>query len=86
MRLVSLIPLGTKIDFMRFRKMAGSSSIAMAILSIVFFLVLGLNYGIDFRGGILSVWYADGVGRVRIRGYASDLRQHDYVLVDYHVQ
>ena len=38
---------------MRFRKMAGSSSIAMAILSIVFFLVLGLNYGIDFRGGIL---------------------------------
>ncbi len=53
MRLVSLIPLGTKIDFMRFRKMAGSSSIAMAILSIVFFLVLGLNYGIDFRGGIL---------------------------------
>ena len=53
MRLVSLIPLGIKIDFMRFRKMAGSSSIAMAILSIVFFLVLGLNYGIDFRGGIL---------------------------------
>ena len=40
----------------------------------------------DFRGGILSVWYADGVGRVRIRGYASDLRQHDYVLVDYHMQ
>ncbi len=53
MRLVSLIPLGTKIDFMRFRKVAGSSSIAMAILSIVFFVVLGLNYGIDFRGGIL---------------------------------
>ncbi len=53
MRLVSLIPTGTKIDFMRYRKMAAGSSIAFTILSVVFFLVLGLNYGIDFRGGIM---------------------------------
>jgi preprotein translocase subunit SecF len=53
MRLVSLIPVGTKIDFMRFRKAAAGSSIACAVLSLVFFAVLGLNYGIDFRGGIM---------------------------------
>ena len=53
MRLVSLIPTGTRIDFMRWRRLAGMSSIALTVLSAVLFLGVGLNYGIDFRGGIL---------------------------------
>ncbi len=53
MRLVSFIPVGTRIDFMRRRKIAGGASLVLAALSIVLFLVQGLNYGIDFRGGIL---------------------------------
>ena len=70
MRLISLIPTGTKIDFMRYRKMAGCSSVALAILSVVLFLVLGLNYGIDFRGGILMEIRTPGaadVGELRSR-------------------
>ena len=53
MRLVTLVPIGTKIDFMRFRKIAGVGSSLLVLLSVLFFAILGLNYGIDFRGGIL---------------------------------
>ena len=53
MRLVNLIPVGTKIDFMRFRKMAAILSLALCIGSLGLFVVKGLNYGIDFEGGIL---------------------------------
>ena len=53
MRLVNLIPVGTKIDFMRFRRLAAALSLALCIGSIGLFLFKGLNYGIDFEGGIL---------------------------------
>ena len=53
MRLVNLIPVGTKINFMRFRQLAAALSLALCIGSIGLFLFKGLNYGIDFEGGIL---------------------------------
>ena len=53
MRLVNLIPTGTKIDFIRFRKTAAILSVVLSVLSLLVFAVNGLNYGIDFRGGIL---------------------------------
>ena len=53
MRLISLIPVGTKIDFMRFRKGAAFGSLTLGVLSVLAFIILGLNYGIDFRGGIM---------------------------------
>lgn len=53
MRLVNLIPVGTKINFMRFRRMAAILSLALCIGSLGLFLFKGLNYGIDFEGGIL---------------------------------
>ncbi len=53
MRLINLIPTGTKIDFMRLRKPAAVSSLVLTVLSVILFGVLGLNYGIDFRGGIM---------------------------------
>ncbi|MEE2971473.1 MAG: protein translocase subunit SecF, partial [Pseudomonadota bacterium] len=52
-RLINLIPTGTKIDFMRLRKPAAVSSLVLTVLSVILFGVLGLNYGIDFRGGIM---------------------------------
>jgi preprotein translocase subunit SecF len=53
MRLVSLIPVGTKYDFMRIRQFAGILSIVLCVASIGLFALKGLNYGIDFEGGIL---------------------------------
>ena len=53
MRLISLVPTGTKIDFMRFRRVAVIASIVLGLASVGLFLTKGLNFGIDFRGGIL---------------------------------
>ena len=53
MRLISLVPTGTKIDFMRFRRIAITASIILGLASVGLFLTKGLNFGIDFRGGIL---------------------------------
>ncbi|MEM9011769.1 MAG: protein translocase subunit SecF [Pseudomonadota bacterium] len=46
-----LVARDTKIDFFRLERLTfGLSALAMAA-SVVLFLVVGLNYGIDFRGG-----------------------------------
>ncbi len=53
MRLISLVPVGTKIDFLKFRKMAAVFSLFLCVASVGLFAAKGLNFGIDFRGGIL---------------------------------
>ena len=53
MRLISLVPVGTKINFLKFRKMAAVFSLFLCVASVGLFAVKGLNFGIDFRGGIL---------------------------------
>lgn len=48
---LKLVPSETSLDFFKFSKMTlGASTLAM-IASVVLFLMIGLNYGIDFRGG-----------------------------------
>ncbi|MEC7491111.1 MAG: protein translocase subunit SecF [Pseudomonadota bacterium] len=53
MRLINLVPIGTKIDFMRFRRTAAILSMVFCVVSVGLFVGKGLNYGIDFRGGIM---------------------------------
>ena len=48
-----LVPADTKIDFIRFHKPAFILSVLMVIGSIVLIFTKGLNYGIDFAGGVL---------------------------------
>ncbi|AZO01982.1 MULTISPECIES: protein translocase subunit SecDF [unclassified Mesorhizobium] len=50
---VTFIPPGTKIPFMGIRRWTFALSSTLSILSVVGFLTLGINYGIDFRGGSL---------------------------------
>ena len=38
-------------DFFKYRKVTSGLSIALVVISALFFGVLGLNYGIDFKGG-----------------------------------
>lgn len=47
-----LIPAGTTVDFVRFRAIAQSISACLLVGSIVAFFTIGLNFGIDFRGGV----------------------------------
>ena len=53
MILIRLVPKQTDINFLGARKAGFALSGLAAIGSVIFFLVLGLNFGIDFRGGIL---------------------------------
>ena len=53
MRALRLIPLGTTVPFMRWRKVAMGLSMLGILASVAMFLIMGLNFGIDFRGGIL---------------------------------
>jgi preprotein translocase subunit SecF len=48
-----LVPADTRIDFMRFHKPAFILSVIMVIGSLVLIFTKGLNYGIDFAGGVL---------------------------------
>jgi len=48
-----LVPANTRFDFMRFHKPAFLLSVIMVIGSIVLIFTKGLNYGIDFAGGVL---------------------------------
>lgn len=74
MRLVGFVPVGTRIDFMRRRKAAAAASLTLAAASVLLFLVQGLNYGIDFRGGILLEVRTQGPAEMAgLRGTLSGL-------------
>lgn len=53
MRLLRIVPDETKFDFMRFRRISFPLSAMMSILAILLFFYHGLNFGIDFTGGML---------------------------------
>jgi len=53
MKLLRLAPENTKFGFMRFRRFSYPFSAILSILSIIMFFTWGMNFGIDFSGGIL---------------------------------
>ncbi len=53
MRLLRLLPKRTRINFVGRRKIAFVLSSLLILLSLGFYFGKGLNFGIDFRGGIL---------------------------------
>jgi len=53
LRLLRIVPDNTKFDFMRFRRISFPISAAMSILAITLYFFHGLNFGIDFKGGLL---------------------------------
>jgi preprotein translocase SecF subunit len=46
-------PHGTRIDFMRYRDICFWMSIVLIVASIGLFVINGLNYGVDFKGGTM---------------------------------
>ena len=56
-----IIPSDTKIKFARYRNVAAAVSLAAIVGSIAAFFVLGLNFGVDFTGGVtVEVGPGDG--------------------------
>jgi preprotein translocase subunit SecF len=63
-----IVPAGTRIDFMHWHKIAFVISLVLVLASFGSFLAKGLNFGIDFSGGIrsrrvapvLSIWPGSG--------------------------
>ncbi len=51
--LLRLVPKKTDFRFLRFRLFSLNGSGVLMVASLVLFFLAGLNYGIDFRGGIL---------------------------------
>ena len=52
-RLLRLVPRNTRIPFLRVRRLAFGISGVLGLASIALLFFAGLNFGIDFRGGIL---------------------------------
>ena len=48
---LKLVPSETNVDFFRLSKITFGSSIVAMILALALFVFIGLNFGIDFRGG-----------------------------------
>ena len=51
--MLRLIPDNTSIKFVRLKLMAFVASLVLALISIIAVIFIGLNLGIDFRGGII---------------------------------
>lgn len=72
---LKLVPEQTNFDFLRIRRACVGASAALVVVSAVLYLVLGLNFGIDFRGGTLLE--ARFEGEADIGGIRSMLRDLD---------
>ncbi|MFL1875674.1 protein translocase subunit SecF [Hansschlegelia beijingensis] len=53
MRLIRLFPDDSKFRFVRWRVLSYPFSAAISVMTIVLFVTMGLNFGIDFTGGTL---------------------------------
>jgi preprotein translocase subunit SecF len=53
MRLLRIVPDNTRFKIVRFRRFSYPFSAAYSLLVLFLFLTVGLNFGIDFRGGTL---------------------------------
>ncbi|MBN9670483.1 protein translocase subunit SecF [Roseibium aggregatum] len=76
--LLRLVPDNTHIKFMWLRKISFPLSILLVIASLAAFFLVGLNYGIDFKGGTLIEIKTDGPADIAaIRSDLSSLNLGD---------
>ena len=71
---LKLVPSDTSINFLKFHRLAFIFSSLLVAASIGLFALIGLNLGIDFKGGIL-IEARDKTGPANIAGLRGDLEQ-----------
>ena len=87
MPLLRLAPENTKFGFMRFRRYSYPFSAFLSIVSVAMFVVVGMNFGIDFAGGTLmevrakagdadlaqlrSLGDQTGLGHIEVQGFGN---------------
>ncbi len=78
-RFIKLVPAGTQLAFMIYRKLSFPLSAVLLVGSLVMFVAVNLNYGIDFRGGTLIEYKSKSAvaDLGDIRGRLSDLNLGD---------
>lgn len=78
MALLRLVPDNTKFRFMWLRKFSFPLSMILTVGSLVLFFTVGLNFGIDFKGGTILEMQTHGTANIgEIRGELSKLRLGD---------
>lgn len=78
------LPQDTSIPFMRFRVPAIATSLVLCVASILLFLMVGMNYGIDFRGGtMVELRFEEPVEISTLRAEVGDLGLGDVQIVEF---
>ncbi len=72
---LKLVPENTKIDFFQWAQLTFGGSVAALVLSAILAVVMGLNFGIDFRGG--TTIRTESTQIVDVGTYRSALRPLD---------
>ena len=81
---LKLVPDKTSVPFMQLRRAAFGLSGVSAVLSIVLLVILGLNFGIDFRGGTLIQVKTQGPANIGVmRDAVGSLQLGDLALQEF---
>lgn len=81
---LKLVPNKTNVPFMRLRRAAFGFSCLLGVLSIVLLVILGLNFGIDFRGGTLMQIKTQGPANISsMRVALGGLQLGDFALQEF---
>ncbi len=84
LRPIRLVPDDTSYRFMRFSRPAVTGSLTACLVSVLLFAILGLNYGIDFKGGtIIEIQTEQAADLGELRGRVSGLGLGDVKLQEF---